>query len=182
MTFVDSSFMTDVVYRYCKRRKSVYACQGQPNTPAKSRPVVEEKQKKTKKGLYVPVGVDTAKDVIYARLRFAKPGPGFCHFPDTHDPEYFRQLTAEEKRTKWVNGRRWKYWHLTKGKRNEALDCRVYAFAALRFIRHPFPFKTWQRRLERRQEKRPPPEVAIPVQTRRNPLKRPPKSGFVKGY
>ena len=28
-----------------------------------------------------PVGVDTAKELIYARLKIKEPGPGYCHFP-----------------------------------------------------------------------------------------------------
>jgi phage terminase large subunit GpA-like protein len=134
ITFIDSSFMTDVVYRYCHQRRGVYAIQGVSSQTGQVKPIVPPKKKQSKKGLFVRVGVDVAKDVIYARLRFGKPGPGYCHFPDTYSPEYFDQLTAEEKRTKFLRNRPVKYWYLPKGKRNEALDCRVYAFAALRFI------------------------------------------------
>ena len=35
-----------------------------------------------------PVGVDTAKELIYARLKIKEPGPGYCHFPAHYDDEY----------------------------------------------------------------------------------------------
>ena len=148
ITFVDSGYMTDRVYAYTKARPGVYAVQGLSSPAGKPRPITEPRQKRSKKGLYVPIGVDAAKDVIYSRLRFAKPGPGYCHFPDHYPPEYFDQLTAEQKRTKWLQNRPVKYWFLAKGKRNEALDCRVYGFAALRFLR--VNFERLQKRLEKK--------------------------------
>lgn len=80
--------------------------------------------------LYV-VGVDAAKELIYARLRIVEPGPGYCHFPKDRDLEWFRQLTAEKIHTKYIKGRAIREWHKRDGDRNEALDCRVYAVAAL---------------------------------------------------
>ena len=41
------------------------------------------------------VGVDSAKEIITARLRIAEPGRGYCHFPAGRDLDYFRMLTAE---------------------------------------------------------------------------------------
>ena len=52
-----------------------------------------------------PIGVDTAKELIYGRLKIEEPGPGFCHFPESRDDEYFRQLTAEKIVTKYSAGR-----------------------------------------------------------------------------
>ncbi|MEO5333983.1 MAG: phage terminase large subunit family protein, partial [Magnetococcus sp. YQC-5] len=77
------------------------------------------------------VGVDAAKEAIYARLRIKEAGPGYCHFPHDRDAEWFRQLTAEKIRTKYIRGRPIREWHKKDGDRNEALDCRVYALAAL---------------------------------------------------
>ncbi len=39
-------------------------------------------------------------------------------------------------KTKFVNGHPTRHWVLAKGQRNEALDCRVYALAAL-YILNP---------------------------------------------
>jgi phage terminase large subunit GpA-like protein len=77
-------------------------------------------------------GVDTAKDVIYSRLRLEKPGPGYVHFPvgGAFDPEYFAQLTSEAVQTRYKEGRPYRIWVLPNGKHNEALDCAVYCLAA----------------------------------------------------
>ena len=77
------------------------------------------------------IGVDTVKEAVYARLRIKEAGPGYCHFPLERDAEWFRQLTAEKIRTKYIRGRPVREWHKKDGDRNEALDCRVYAVAAL---------------------------------------------------
>ena len=81
------------------------------------------------------VGVDTAKELIYRRLKIDEPGPGFCHFPmgQAYDEEYFAQLTAEKAITKYRNGRPRVEW-VKQRARNEALDCRVYALAAVRIL------------------------------------------------
>lgn len=76
------------------------------------------------------VGVDTAKDAIYGRFKIKTPGPGYCHLPMDYDDAWFDQATSETVVTRYKEGRPYRVWVLEKGKRNEALDCRVYAFAA----------------------------------------------------
>lgn len=83
------------------------------------------------KNLYV-IGVDAGKDLVYGRLRIGEPGPGYCHFPKTREPHYFEQMTSETVVTKYVKGFPHREWVLKPGMRNEALDLRVYALAALR--------------------------------------------------
>jgi phage terminase large subunit GpA-like protein len=80
------------------------------------------------------VGVDTAKDALYSRLRVNKPGPGYVHFPTTDgiDDQYFAQLTAEHVVTRKREGRAYRLWVLPPHRRNEALDCAVLCLAALR--------------------------------------------------
>jgi phage terminase large subunit GpA-like protein len=58
-------------------------------------------------------------------------GPGYCHFPMIRDAEYFKQLTAEAVVTRFHKGRPIREWKKRDSDRNEALDCRVYALAAL---------------------------------------------------
>jgi phage terminase large subunit GpA-like protein len=49
------------------------------------------------------------------------------------DAEWFAQLTSEIVRTKYAKGRPVREWTPRReGAKTEALDCRVYAFAALR--------------------------------------------------
>jgi phage terminase large subunit GpA-like protein len=80
--------------------------------------------------LYI-VGVDAAKETIYQRLPLMGAGAGCCHFPMARDEDYFRQLTAERLVTRYVAGKPVREWAKQKGARNEALDTRVYAYAAL---------------------------------------------------
>ncbi len=55
--------------------------------------------------------------------------PGACHFPQ-YGEEYFKQLTAERLVTRIVKGFPRASWEKEPGRRNESLDCRVYARAA----------------------------------------------------
>ncbi|HQU04213.1 MAG TPA: phage terminase large subunit family protein [Acidocella sp.] len=81
-----------------------------------------------------PVGVDTIKSVIYGRLKFNQPGPGYWHFHGDLTKDYFDQLTAEKLITKYVRGFPQREWVKKSGARNEALDCEVYAYAALQWM------------------------------------------------
>ncbi len=132
--FVDSGAHTQAVYRYCRKRqrRRVYAVKGQSQSgkPVSARPARRKPGDDVKP---VPIGVDTAKDVIYGRLRIEHPGPGYCHFPDHYPDEYFWMLTAEEIVIRYTHGVPKRVWR-RKRPRNEALDCRVYAYAALHFL------------------------------------------------
>jgi len=93
------------------------------------------------------VGTDNAKELIYNRLKNQpdvamrdQPQPGVIHFPandEICDEDELKQLTAETKRLKVVQGRRVYRWD-AGGRRNEALDCLVYAVAALRISQQRF--------------------------------------------
>lgn len=130
-TAVDTGFQTQMAYDFVEKklRRRIFAIKGVEG----SRPVWPPIPGKARKGtlrLY-PVGVDTAKRDVYARLKIAAPGPGYCHFPRGRGREYFSQLTAETLKVKYHRGHPTYYWYLPPGRRNEALDCRAYAYAAL---------------------------------------------------
>lgn len=77
------------------------------------------------------IGTDIAKSVIYGRLRQSTPGPGFIHLPkELAKTDEFEQLTAERLATKYIKGHARLEWIKPNGRRNEALDCAVYAYAA----------------------------------------------------
>ena len=76
------------------------------------------------------VGVSVAKSILYKWLGLASGGPGYCHFPMSYDEEHFLQLTAEKKITKKRRGHEVVEW-IKEYERNEALDCRNYAYAAV---------------------------------------------------
>ena len=77
------------------------------------------------------LGVDALKSQVYGRLGVIEPGaPGYCWFPKKYPSRYYHQLTSERCITHYRKGVPTKVWMLRKGVRNEALDCRVYAWAA----------------------------------------------------
>ena len=123
------------VYAFCRTRqmRRVYAVKGM----AGARPIWPKRASRSKtNNIVFSVGVDTAKDAIYGRLRIAGPGPGYVHFPadDAFDDQYFAQLTAERVVTRYRQGRPYRVWEVTKGVRNEALYTFVYALAALKSL------------------------------------------------
>ena len=135
---IDSGYNTSMVYKFCEGRPWAFAIKG---TPGPGRPIVEDERvrrqrlrRQRKKGITVHlVGVDQAKALIYSRLKMIEHGPGYIHFPSDpdFDDEYFAQLTAEKLVTKIRGTRPFAEWVQTRP-RNEALDCAVYALAALR--------------------------------------------------
>jgi phage terminase large subunit GpA-like protein len=87
--------------------------------------------------------------------------PGYCNFLIAYQQEFFNQLTSEEVRTRFVRGRPVRYWFKPSGKRNEALDRRVYTLAALHA--RPVPWEL----LLRAAPTEPPATAAIAVTARR---------------
>ena len=77
-----------------------------------------------------PVGTDTAKELLFARLKIERPGPGYMHFGGLLDEEFFKQLTAEKKVERKVRGVTTYEWKKIRP-RNEALDLTVLNMAAL---------------------------------------------------
>jgi phage terminase large subunit GpA-like protein len=77
------------------------------------------------------VGVDSAKSVIYSRLKIEQPGPGHAHFPLERNEEWFEQLLSEVLVTSYARGVPVREWRRKKGVRGEVLDARIYAYAAL---------------------------------------------------
>ena len=125
---------TQSVYAYAKKRqmRREFAVKGS-SVPAK--PIVNRPSTSNKMRVKLfSVGTDTAKEMIYSRLKIAQVGAGYCHFPADRDEEYFKQLTAEKIVTHYYKGFPVRKWEKPNGRRNEALDCRVYALAALHIL------------------------------------------------
>ena len=171
-TFVDSGFHSAMVYRFVKPRqvRRVFACKGQsgPAVPL-TKPRSQRRTHKARVDLRI-VGIDGAKESLYANLKVESLGPSFCHFPagylneqgatvarPVYDREYFEQLTAEKLVTE-MDGmtpvRRWE----KKRERNEALDCRVYAMAALDDLN----IKDWERLAKNLSTLAEKPDVVLP--------------------
>jgi phage terminase large subunit GpA-like protein len=163
---------TQQVYNYARQRagRRVFAIKG---VGGEGRPVVGRPTKNNigKINLF-PVGTDTAKELVYSRLKMQTAGEGYCHFPKDRGEEYFRMITAEKKVTKYFKGRPKREWVKIRT-RNEALDCRVYATAALAILN--LNLETVYKRAQNGLLS---PEKAAPA--RRPAVPR--KSNFVHGY
>ena len=129
---------TQRAYEYVKSRRNrkVFAIKGRAGW---GMPIVQSPQRKQsgkdkrKIDLFI-VGVDEAKLTVMRRLDLEKKGPGYCHFPHDREMEWYRQLTAEKLIIRYVKGQPIREWHKPDRARNEALDCRVYALAALKIM------------------------------------------------
>jgi len=143
---------TQAVYRFCRERfrRRVFAIKGMAG-PGR---LVWPKRASLNNSGRVPlflIGVDAAKDAVYARWRVDQPGPGYAHIPLGREPQWFEQATAEQVATKFVRGFPTRVWELPPGKRNEGLDCRVYAYAAMAGLN-----VNWGRMVALAQGERPP--------------------------
>ena len=145
---------THQAYNFCRtrERRRVFAVRGDPmpSKMVKGKATVQDvnwRGKVLKRGVRLwYVGTDTAKDLIYGRLLVTQPGAGYVHFSKDLAPDFYHQLTAESRvpqRTsrgtefKWVN---------TERRRNEVLDCTVYAiFLTHALGLHLYTGAMWQR-------------------------------------
>lgn len=141
MTLIDSGgHYTQEIYKRCYERqgKRVYALKGAShyNRPFIAPPskVPIERYPNKKAWLWV-VNVSAGKAAIMYSLVVQQEGPKFAHFPLNpelgYSLDYFEGLLSEVEVKK--NGRL--RWEKLPGRlRNEALDCRNYALAALRIV------------------------------------------------
>lgn len=136
-TCVDSGgHFTNEVYRFCKARtgRRIWAIKGKggAETPYYSKPTYSNALKTP----LFTLGVDTGKAILYQRLAVEEEGPNYCHFPADegrgYTEDYFKGLTSEKMVMTYRRGRAQYTWKLKEGiKRNEPLDIRNYATAAL---------------------------------------------------
>lgn len=168
-TTIDSGgHYTQQVYKFVKGRESrrIFAIKGKGGVgvPVASRP---SRSNLGKVNLF-SIGVDTAKETIYARLKNTDPGAAYVHFPvdPIFDEEYFEQLTAEKCVTKYVKGHPKREWIKTRA-RNEALDVSAYNLAAL-YILNPNYQRLASRLLPSEEEKQ---EPTLPRTTQRRRAK-----------
>ncbi len=133
---------TNEVYAFAKARlaRKIWAVKGASEKNGQRQPVWPTvKPSNRKRSQYKPtiIGVNAAKDTVRARLeQVAEPGPGYMHFDARRELAWYEQLIVERRVLKVVSGTRFTVWECPKGKANEALDCRVYAYAALQGLIH----------------------------------------------
>ena len=134
-TCIDSGgHHTQAVYKFCKPRlgRRIFAIKG---IGGEGKPLINGRPSTNNnlKCKLWSIGVDTAKEIVYSRLKIKEQGAGYCHFPKHYTDEYFKQLTAEKVVKKYHKGFHRREWIKVRP-RNEALDCRVYALAALNIM------------------------------------------------
>ncbi len=139
---LDSSAFTEDVYRYCKPRFSqrIYAMKGSNQAGQPLAPAQPTRGNSRRCPLW-KIGTDTAKHALMSNLKVEDHGPRYMHFPRGdeygYNETFFNMLTAEQLRTKISKGFARAEWHKTRP-RNEALDIRVYALAALTILKPNF--------------------------------------------
>ena len=152
----------EAVYRFCRPRtnRRIYAIKGD----AGRRPWIERTKNKAAGGWLWIVGVDGLKSHIFSRLtrgntmRFSKDLP----------PVWFEQLAGERAVLRRVGGQTVRRWEPVLGRRNEALDCTVYAFAVWDLHHRNV---NWSARAEQLANPMPMPVVARPRQVESNWIK-----------
>lgn len=174
---------TQNVYHFCRQRQGrrIFAIKGMAGVgrPIVSSPLHRRSGRNRRPVEMFLVGVDEAKGLIYSRLRLTEPGAGYCHFPTRpeFDEEHFAQLAAEKIMTRYHKGFPRREWVKTRP-RNEALDCRVYALAALQLLNPAWPALV-RRAAEKAVERAagPPKPPAL-----RQPLRRPLRRNWVNSW
>jgi phage terminase large subunit GpA-like protein len=140
LIFIDSGdgAVTDVVYRFASTWLNTFPCKGFGALKVRKResgdpasPSNFKRYGSVKAGedltLY-EISTNFYKTTIYNNLKIERQDTepqkaGFCDFPIDYGEKYFRMLTAEEKRRDGS-------FHCPAGRRNEALDVRVYNLCA----------------------------------------------------
>lgn len=131
---------TSEVYRYCKKRElnRIFAIKGKGGDGI---PFVGSftRNNRERCALFT-LGVDEGKTKLMSRLQLDEVGPGYCHFPkkQCYDEQYFRGLTSEKRVLRYRKGKPYYEWKKESGARNEPLDVRNYATAALEIMNPNF--------------------------------------------
>lgn len=133
---IDSGYGAQRVYDFVDRNTKLgrrwYAIKGMPG---ERRPIWQRSEQRIRTGLKLfLVGVDDAKTTFYQHAAIAAPGPGYVHIPDYITDEVLAQITSERAKVHYIDGFPKRVWEKQPGARNEALDCRVYAYAVQRSL------------------------------------------------
>jgi len=146
--FIDMSYLTSEVLRFCRgKRPLVWPARGMSDINSRhpfisTRPVIDKKGRYK----YYQVGPNEGKDIVFANLAVEPPKhtpplqgegaggdgfvstPGYMHFNQNFDEEFFKQLLASEV-GRWKKGI-YVYEKISPATRNEGLDLVVGALAA----------------------------------------------------
>jgi phage terminase large subunit GpA-like protein len=140
---VDSGYATEEIYDFvlANQHRRIYATKGvagRSGEPIVGKPNEKRYGRAPRPVRLYPINADDAKAEILSSLALPVPGPGSMHFPtrlETIDEEFFSQLCAEHRETRYNKGGIATHyvWVLDRD-RNEALDAAVLATAAFRLL------------------------------------------------
>lgn len=137
---------SDAVYTYVRDRQrfNIMAIKGASidsrdreifTKPAQSADTSQDNTKASKYGLRVfIVGTHKAKTLIDGRMKLKGSGPGRMHWYSEIRADYYEQVTNEVLAPHPRNPSKM-VWQKKAGRRNEALDCEVYALHAARSLK-----------------------------------------------
>jgi phage terminase large subunit GpA-like protein len=113
----------------------VWAIKGASETSGQRSPIWPSGKSTRKRSRdYKPViiGTNAGKDRISSCIQIEVPGPGYMHFGPDWDVGRFAQIASSNRLVvKKRSGRAYRVWELKRNHADEALDDRVYAYAAL---------------------------------------------------
>lgn len=130
---------TTDVYNFCKPReyRRIFPIIGRSHREDLGREMVSKPSRKNKARVALfTVAEDTLKSMILSNVRLEEEGPNYCHYPRDdrgYDEEYFKGLLSEVRKTVVRGGQTRFIWEKVY-ERNEPLDCRKYAYAALNIL------------------------------------------------
>ena len=138
----DGAYTTNV-YQYTKARERlrVFSIKGRGGVGV---PFISTPTKSNVMGATLfTLGVDSGKSLVMGRLAVQDEGPNFVHYPMQGErgfnEDFFKQLTAEVFEQIFEKGVIKASWKKIR-ERNEALDCAVYATAAMELLSPNFDY------------------------------------------
>lgn len=138
LVFIDSGYIPNQVAKFCapRRARGVYAIKGASTEKA---PEIQGPNRQRHGSVTCKVynlGVNRLKTQMFAYFGLNQPGPGYCHLPDTYPANWYDMLQAEHVVEKKVGNETCNVWvKKSNNSRNESIDLRVYAMAAMMSIK-----------------------------------------------
>ena len=134
---VDASYNTNIVYEFCMEYLSyaIFPSKGLSESWGKEiAPIRPPPWRKDIGARLLNIGVTAAKDHVYMTAMLPRDLPSSCHFRKGHNysEDWYQMFLAEERKELPSNPNRWKYVLKAGVRRNEALDCRMMAVAAMK--------------------------------------------------
>jgi phage terminase large subunit GpA-like protein len=131
-------------YAAARKRERVWAIKGASEQNGNRNPIwpiIAPKTIRNGAKLFI-IGTSAAKDWVASCVAKTQAGPGYMHVGSDRDESWFAQMLNEKRVSFMHNGRSRTSWRVrASGARTEALDCRVYAKAALEGLKRA-GFKT----------------------------------------